>query len=61
MNQLTTKIRQGKNYKTNRKDLDVGAKIFGKIPKPKAGWTPGKYKYIGPYNPSDKQLEYDNI
>ena len=34
-------------------------KAIGKIPKPKAGWAPGKYKYIGPYNPLDKQLEYD--
>ena len=34
-------------------------KAFGKIPKPKAGWTPGKYKYMGPYNPLEKQLEYD--
>ena len=34
-------------------------KLIGKLPKPKSGWTPGKYKYMGPYNPLDKQLEYD--
>ena len=34
-------------------------KWIGKLPKPRAGWTPGKYKYMGPYNPLDKQLNYD--
>ena len=34
-------------------------KMIGKIPRPKAGFTPSKYKYMGPYNPLDKQLEYD--
>ena len=34
-------------------------KWIGKLPRPKAGWTPGKYKYMGPYNPLDKQLSYD--
>ena len=62
LDQLSTKIRPT-NYKTNRKDLDGGAldihKLIGKLPKPKAGWTPGNYKYMGPYNPLDKQLEYD--
>ena len=38
--------------------LDVH-KWIGKLPRPKAGWTPGKYKYMGPYNPLDKQLSYD--
>ena len=63
LDQLSTKIRPKKKYKTNRKDLDGGSldihKLIGKIPKPKAGWTPGGYKYMGPYNPLDKQLEYD--
>ena len=63
LNQLSTKIRPNKKYTTNRKDLDGGAldihKLIGKLPKPKAGWTPGQYKYMGPYNPLDKQLEYD--
>ena len=38
--------------------LDIH-KWIGKLPRPKAGWTPGKYKYVGPYNPLDKQLSYD--
>lgn len=45
MNQLSTKLRPTTKYKTNRKDLD---QLIGKIPKPKGGWTPGKYKYMGP-------------
>ena len=55
VDQLSTKIRPKLKYKTNRKDLDVGAidihKAIGKHPRPKAGFTPGKYKYMGPYNP----------
>ena len=38
--------------------LDIH-KWIGKLPKPKAGWTPAKYKYMDPYNPLDKQLSYD--
>jgi len=34
-------------------------KWIGKLPKPKAGWTPGRYKYMGPYNPLDEQLSYN--
>ena len=34
-------------------------KWIGKLPRPKAGWTPGKYKYMGPYNPLEKQLSYE--
>ena len=34
-------------------------KWIGKLPRPKAGFTPGKYKYMGAYNPLEKQLEYD--
>ena len=55
LDQLSTKIRPNKKYKTNREDLDGGAldihKLIGKVPRPKAGWTPGNYKYMGPYNP----------
>ena len=29
-------------------------KWIGRLPRPKAGWTPGKYKYMGPYNPLDQ-------
>lgn len=35
-------------------------KMLGKLPKPKAGFTPGKYKYMGPYNPLDEQSRYDS-
>ena len=40
LDQLSTKIRPKKNYKTNRKDLDGGAidihKQIGKLPRPQA-------------------------
>ena len=50
MDQLSTKVRPNKKYKTDRKNLDgSGVDIH----------TPGKYKYMGAYNPLDKQLEYD--
>ena len=33
---------------------------IGKIPRPKSGWTaPGGYKYLGPYNPLQSQLSFD--
>ena len=38
--------------------LDIH-KLIGRLPKPKGGWTLPGYKYMGPYNPLDKQLEYD--
>ena len=61
---MSTKVRPNKKYKTDRLDLDTGKGIdihkwIGKLPRPKAGFTPGKYKYMGAYNPLDKQLEYD--
>ena len=40
------------------KGIDIH-KAIGKLPKPKAGWTPSSYKYMGPYYPLDKQLSYD--
>ena len=39
------------------KGIDIH-KWIGKLPRPKAGFTPGKYKYMGAYNPLDEQLEY---
>ena len=63
MDELSTKVRPNKKYKTDRPELDGKGidvhKWIGKLPKPKAGWTPGSYKYMGPYNPLDKQLSYD--
>ena len=38
--------------------LDIH-KLIGKLPRPKSGFTPGNYKYMGPYNPLNKQLKYD--
>ena len=53
-----------KSYNTFVKEMGWGKGIdihkwIGKLPKPKAGWTPSNYKYMGPFNPLDKQLEYD--
>jgi len=50
----------GKKWKKGKKGgaIDIH-KAIGKLPKPKSGWTPGKYKYMGPYNLLENQLEYD--
>ena len=60
--QLSTKIRLKKNYKTNRKDLDGGAidihKQTGKLPKPAGGWTLPGHWYTGPYNDLENQVRY---
>lgn len=36
-------------------------KAIGRAPKPAGGWTPGSYKYLGPYNPLEKQLTTKNL
>ena len=63
LNQLSTKIRPKKNYKTNRKDLDGGAldihKAIGKLPRPAGGWTLTGHKYTGPYNDLENQVRYN--
>ena len=63
LDQLSTKIRPKKNYKTNRKDLDGGAldihKAIGKLPRPACGWTLPGHKYTGPYNDLENQVRYD--
>ena len=63
LNQLSTKIRPKKNYKTNRKDLDGGAldihKAIGKLPRPAGGWTLPGHKYTGPYNDLENQVRYN--
>ena len=40
------------------KEIDIH-KLIGKLPRKKSGFTPGRYKYMGPYNPLDEQLKYD--
>ena len=63
LDELSTKVRLNIKYKTDRPELDGKGidihKWIGKLPRPKAGFTPGKYKYMGGYNPLEKQLEYD--
>ena len=63
LNQLSTKIRPKKNYKTNRKDLDGGAldihKQIGELPKPAGGWTLPGHRYTGPYNDLENQVRYN--
>ena len=65
LNQLSTKIRPNKKYKTDRKDLDGAGvdihKMIGKLPKPKSGWTLPGHKYTGPYNDLDSQVRYDPL
>ena len=63
LDQLSTKIRPKKTYKTNRKDLDWGAldihKAIGKLPRPASGWTLPEHKYTGPYNGLENQVRYN--
>ena len=63
MEDLSTKLRPKKNYKTNRKSRDGGGvdihKLIGKLPKPKGGFTLPGHKYTGPYNDLESQLRYD--
>ena len=63
MDEMSTRVRPNKKYKTDRPELEGKGidihKWIGKLPRPKAGFTPGKYKYMGAYNSLDKQLEYD--
>ena len=62
LNQLSTKIRPKKKYKTNRKDLDGGSlDIHNAILKvaPKKGFVIPGHHYTGPGNPLDKQLKYN--
>ena len=58
LDQPSKSVRPNKKYKTDGGAIDVH-KWIGKLPKPKSGWTPGNYKYMGPYNPLHNQLKYD--
>ena len=62
LDQLSTKVIPNKKYKTDRPELDGRGidvhKWIGKLPKPKAGWTPGTYKYmVGPCNRLEKKIK----
>ena len=64
LDELSTTVRPNTKYKTDRPELDGKGidihKWIGKLPRPKAGFTPGKYKYIQELIISlDEQLEYD--
>ena len=63
LDQISTKVRPDRRYKTDRPDLDgAGVDIhsaIGKLPKPKRGWTLPGHNYTGPYNPLEQQVEYD--
>ena len=63
LDELSTKVRPNEKYKTDRPDLDGKGvdihKWIRKLPRPKAGFTPGKYKYMGAYNSLDEQVDYD--
>ena len=57
LNQLSTKIRPKKNYKTNGSGLDIHKAILKVAPK--KGFVMPGHHYTGPGNPLDKQLKYD--
>ena len=63
MDELSTKVRPKKKYKTDRPELDGKGidihKQIGKLPKPKGGWTLPGHKYTGPYNDLENQVRYD--
>ena len=65
LDELSTKIRPKKNYKTNRKNLDGGGvdthKMIGRLPKPKGGFTLPGHKYTGPYNDLDSQVRFNPV
>ena len=63
LDQISPKVRLIRRHKTDRPELD-GAGIdihsaIGKLPKPKRGWTLQGHYYTGPYNPLEKQVNYD--
>ena len=63
LNQLSTKVRPNKRYKTDRRDLDGAGfdihKAIGKLPKPKRGWVLPGHHFTGPFNNLQTQLSYD--
>ena len=63
MDQLSTKVRPKKKYKTNRLELDGRGidihKQIGKLTRPAGGWTLPGHKYTGPYNDLENQVRYN--
>ena len=63
LDQLSTKIRPKRDYKTNRKDLDGSAleiyKAIGKLPRPKAGFTLPGHRYTGLHDDLENQVDYN--
>ena len=61
--QLSTRIRPNKRYKTDRPGLDGSGfdihSAIGKLPAPKRGWTLPAHNYTGLYNPLEQQLKYN--
>ena len=45
--------------KQSAKGIDIH-KLIGKLPKPKAGFVLPRYRYVGPYNPLEEQLNEDD-
>ena len=62
LDQLSTKIRPNRKYKTDRKDLDGGSldihKAILKVA-PKKGFVMPGHRYTGPGNLLEQQLKYD--
>ena len=62
LDQLSTKIRPNRKYKTDRKDLDGGSldihKAILKIA-PKKGFVMPGHRFTGPGNPLEKQVKWD--
>ena len=46
-------------FMPSKKGGDIHA-LIGKLPRPKGGFTAPGYKYLGPYNDLDNQLEYND-
>ena len=63
LDQLSTKIRPNKKYKTDRADLDGAGvdvhSLIGKLPRPKKGFTLPGHNYTGAWNPLDKQVRFN--
>ena len=58
MNELSTKIRPNKKYKTDGRGLDIHKAILKVAPK-KGFVLPG-HNFTGPGNPLDEQVDYDD-